>query len=207
MASFMLVNSPAVLASAAEESEYLSSASARLTTLQRNLIRHARSRLDSSVRHPSIRRPDAMLEPHRRRIDDAARLLAQELRNRLGLQERRIAALERRLVAASPKASIVANRSVVEAGLSRLSRAVQVRLERSDRRISASSRTLSAVGPQQVLARGYSITLDAEGGIVRTPSAVKPGDLLETRLDKGSLHSRAVGVESDAAGDDGAKSE
>ena len=193
--------------SAEEESEYLSSALARLATLERNLIRHARTRLDASIRHPSIRRPAAMLEPHRRRIDDAARELVQELRNQLGERERRVAGLERRLVAASPRASIVANRAALDARLVRISRAVEVRVERARRRISASSRTLDAVGPQQVLARGYSITLDDAGGIVRDPALVKAGDLLQTRLESGTLHSRAIDAENDGVRDVDPKSE
>ena len=193
--------------SAEEESEYLSSALARLATLERNLIRHARTRLDASIRHPSIRRPAAMLEPHRRRIDDAARELVQELRNQLGERERRVSGLERRLVAASPRASIVANRAALDARLVRISRAVEVRVERARRRISASSRTLDAVGPQQVLARGYSITLDDAGGIVRDPALVKAGDLLQTRLESGTLHSRAIDAENDGVRDVDPKSE
>ena len=148
-----------------------------------------------------------MLQPHRRRVDDAARELVQQLRNQLGDRERRISGLERRLVAASPRTSIVANRAALDARLARISRAVEVRLERARRRVSASSRTLDAVGPQQVLARGYSITVDDEGGIVRDPSLVKHGDLLETRLEGGTLHSRAINAENNDVSDVEPKSE
>ena len=196
-----------LIRSAEEENEYLSSAVARMATLQRNLLRHARTRLATCTRHPSIRRPALMLEPHRRRVDDAARELVQQLRNQVGVRERAIAGLERRLVAASPRASIVASRTALDASLARISRAIEVRLERARRRMSASSRTLDAVGPQQVLARGFSITLDDAGGIVRNPSAVKAGDRIETRLEGGTLHSRAIDAENDGGRDVEAKSE
>ena len=101
----------------------------------------------------------------------------------------------------------MANRAALDARLARISRAVEVRLERARRRVSASSRTLDAVGPQQVLARGYSITVDDEGGIVRDPSLVKHGDLLETRLEGGTLHSRAINAENNDVSDVEPKSE
>jgi exodeoxyribonuclease VII large subunit len=53
-------------------------------------------------------------------------------------------------------------------------------------------RRLNSLGPEQVLARGYSITTDAEtGAVVRDASTVKPGQTLRTRLAKGGISSRA----------------
>ena len=102
---------------------------------------------------------------------------------------------------------MVVKRAEIEARLARISRAIEVRLERARRKISSSSRTLDAVGPRQVLARGYSITLDEAGGIVRNPSAVKAGQLLETRLEGGTLRSRAVDDEHKQSNDAEPKSE
>lgn len=54
---------------------------------------------------------------------------------------------------------------------------------------------LRLLSPQHVLARGYSITLDAESGrILRQASATRPGQLLRTRLAEGEVRSR-VGEE------------
>jgi len=49
---------------------------------------------------------------------------------------------------------------------------------------------LNALGPEQVLGRGYSITLDAEsGGVVRSAAKVKAGQILRTRLAEGEIKS------------------
>jgi exodeoxyribonuclease VII large subunit len=49
---------------------------------------------------------------------------------------------------------------------------------------------LNALGPQQVLNRGYSITLDAASGkVLRDAQKVKPGQKLRTRLAKGEISS------------------
>lgn len=51
---------------------------------------------------------------------------------------------------------------------------------------------LNSLGPEQVLARGYAITTDAETGkVLRDAERIKPGQKLKTRLAKGSISSRA----------------
>jgi len=52
-------------------------------------------------------------------------------------------------------------------------------------------RRLNALGPEQVLARGYSITLDAASGkVLRNAENVKTGQKLKTRLKTGEVFSR-----------------
>jgi exodeoxyribonuclease VII large subunit len=59
-------------------------------------------------------------------------------------------------------------------------------------RLRQIQRQLNLVGPEQVLARGYSITLDAASGkVLRDAMKVKPGQKLKTRLAKGEVASRA----------------
>jgi exodeoxyribonuclease VII large subunit len=53
-------------------------------------------------------------------------------------------------------------------------------------------RRLHSLGPEQVLARGYSITMDAATGkVLRDVATVKPGQKLKTRLHKGQIVSEA----------------
>jgi len=57
-------------------------------------------------------------------------------------------------------------------------------------------RRLNSLGPEQVLARGYSITMDADTGrVIRDASKVSEGKLLKTRLKKGQVVSRVEGSE------------
>ena len=52
-------------------------------------------------------------------------------------------------------------------------------------------RRLNALGPEQVLARGYSITMEAAGGkVLRDAGKIKPGQKLKTRLKVGEVVSR-----------------
>ena len=49
---------------------------------------------------------------------------------------------------------------------------------------------MRALDPRRVLERGYSITRDADGRVVRTSDAVVPGTLVETELAYGRVTSR-----------------
>ena len=65
-----------------------------------------------------------------------------------------------------------------------------VRIEEAHRVFIEEDR-LRLLGPEQVLARGYSITLDAQTNeVVRNAETVKSGRRLRTRLKTGELSSR-----------------
>jgi len=49
---------------------------------------------------------------------------------------------------------------------------------------------LNLLGPEQVLSRGYSITMDAASGkVLRDAAKIKAGQKLKTRLKSGEIHS------------------
>ena len=75
----------------------------------------------------------------------------------------------------------------------RLDRALRELHRRAHARLDAASRTLEAVGPANVLRRGYSVTLRADGRAVRAPGDVRPGDPIETRLASGAIRSVVEG--------------
>ena len=63
---------------------------------------------------------------------------------------------------------------------------------------------LEALSPLAVLARGYSLTFQADGKtLVRSTSDVQPGDLILTRLSAGQISSRVVHQEERKMTDDG----
>lgn len=59
-------------------------------------------------------------------------------------------------------------------------------------RLGVQTAKLEALSPFAVLERGYSLTSDASGAVVKDASKVKDGDTLFTRLAKGVVESRAV---------------
>ncbi len=71
----------------------------------------------------------------------------------------------------------------------RLDQALRVALERRKDRLKAAARSLEAVGPGSVLARGYSVTFDPKGKAVKSPSQVRSGDRIVTRVQEGEFAS------------------
>ena len=49
---------------------------------------------------------------------------------------------------------------------------------------------LQALGPNSILERGFSVTFDEEGGIVKDPKKLKKGDRIESMLRHGNISSR-----------------
>ncbi len=73
-----------------------------------------------------------------------------------------------------------------------MSAALSLRLVREESALASLSAKLDLLSPYSVLDRGYSITTDAEGRVVRSASDVASGDIVRTRLRDGSFESRAV---------------
>jgi exodeoxyribonuclease VII large subunit len=61
--------------------------------------------------------------------------------------------------------------------------------DRVETRLARVREKLDLLSPYGVLARGYSLTTDASGAIVRAAAALKPGDRLVTRLADGTVES------------------
>jgi exodeoxyribonuclease VII large subunit len=69
------------------------------------------------------------------------------------------------------------------------------------RRFERAEKILAVLGPDATLRRGYSVTMDATGNLLRSVTQVKHGAHLRTRLANGELESQVLRVSStDSAG-------
>lgn len=155
---------------------------ARLGQLQRQLA--AVSRL---LRHPGRR-----LQQQAQRLDE----LEVRLRRAVVAQHKR---LERRLQLAllrlkqqAPAQRIERQRLQLQQQLERLHRAMQHQLRYGKQRLAAKSEALHSISPLATLSRGYSLTRDAEGKLVRSHTQVAPGTTIETQLAEGRLFSQVL---------------
>ncbi len=74
-------------------------------------------------------------------------------------------------------------------------------LAAADRRVGAAAAQVRALDPERILARGWSVTRDAAGRLVRSIEGVEPGGPLETTVAGGVIRSRVESVR--RAGQDG----
>lgn len=177
----------------------IDSIAGRLHVLLSRELSVMRRRLEAAAQRPMftdaarvLTGPFTALEALERRLGSASRHRVLDLRARL---ERLGASLERHRPG-MVQARLAARLGAAEASLHHAAASL-VR----ERRALADSleRQLSAVGPMQVLERGFSITLNAQGGVVRGPADVRDGEVIETRLAGGRLRSVVGEVRSEAA--------
>ncbi len=72
----------------------------------------------------------------------------------------------------------------------RLRQAVSRQISGSKYRVMAASGRLDALSPNRVLARGYSLTEDEQGRVLRSTTGLSVGARLTTRLAQGKVESR-----------------
>jgi exodeoxyribonuclease VII large subunit len=140
-----------------------------------------------------------MMQAHpRKRLDESLQRL-DDLRTSLlrcgkqGVRERLVACnnLTARLRQVRPKQLLKQRREVLKLAQHRLRELAHVRFKDLKNGLASVESRLRLLGPEQVLSRGYSITMDsASGEVLREAAMVKPGQKLKTRLAKGEVLSR-----------------
>jgi exodeoxyribonuclease VII large subunit len=108
------------------------------------------------------------------------------------LQQRQLATrqLGLRLGRLRPKRLLAQRRDELARQRDRLREQTRNRLRSLRQHCEELGTSLRLLGPEQVLARGYSITLDARTGkVIRTARQTRPGQKLKTRLHAGEIQS------------------
>jgi exodeoxyribonuclease VII large subunit len=111
---------------------------------------------------------------------------------RRGLRQRQLAArnLGLRLGRLRPNRLLIQRRDLLAQLHQQLRKQTKNRLRSLRQHCDALAARLRLLGPEQVLSRGYSITLDAgTGKIIRSARETRPGQKLKTRLKSGEVQS------------------
>jgi exodeoxyribonuclease VII large subunit len=140
-----------------------------------------------------------MAQAHpRRRLNESLQRL-DDLRNGLlrctkqavserGVTWRNLAA---RLRQVRPKQLLKQRRELLKVSQRRLRELARVQFKNCKSSLEAAESRLRLLGPEQVLSRGYSITMDAATGkIIRRSQDAKQGQRLKTRVNEGEISSK-----------------
>ncbi len=181
--------------------EILSSDSAelleQLAHLSARLRRHVHARLDFlKIQLESFDRTALFLEPPRRLREHRQTLdrLADDLRAGAdsSLQSHRFT-LERQsriLAAHNPAGKIETHLRQLRAEQDLMHRAAQTRLRGHRQILAHHAAVLEALNPNAALARGYTITRDTTGRILRSAKEASRSQILETKFHDGTIRSR-----------------
>ena len=146
------------------------------------------------VSHTRVKTPTAaaaflidLLEQVARRIDDAAERITSYVQHRMEIEKMRLSrAAERIPILFSLVKSKQENK--METLNQRIASAVQRLIDRRRHTLDILEQRTKSLDPTLLLQRGYTITL-VNGHALRSPSAVKPGDIIVTRLADGMVKS------------------
>lgn len=121
------------------------------------------------------------------RLDDASQRIFYAVNQRISNQKTKIATMTT-LIPTLALRVVSDQRHRIELLENRLPVAIERRLTNQKHLLESLSIKLQGFDPQLLLSRGYSITLH-NGRAVRDPRQLKPGDEIETRVEKGTIHS------------------
>ena len=130
------------------------------------------------------------LEALRSRIAETVLRISRETARRIEYAMQAVDALARRLV--HPAERLRTSRQHLAHLATRLAAATAQHFNEFRRRMDVAGARLESLGHDSVLARGYSVTLNARKEIVRDASAVAAGDRLVTKLAKGEIESEVL---------------
>jgi exodeoxyribonuclease VII large subunit len=135
--------------------------------------------------------PRRRLNEHLQRLDDLQAGLLR--RTRQGTQAQQVAwqNLVMRLLRVRPKHLLRQRRELLQAARKRLRELARAQFKHCKNSLAATESRLRLLGPEQVLSRGYSITMDAASGkIIRRVKDAKRGQNLKTRVKEGEIFSK-----------------
>jgi len=170
----------------------LDHASQRVAARARQRMAVAGRELDDAARRArrsasaAVGREHTRLDRAHGRLDELARRRTSELGGRLDDCARRVAELGRRATRDRRVALVARERE--------LATHAQHHLDRAALRLSSHESVVRALDPRRVLERGYSITRDTDGRVVRRVDQVVAGAIVETELAGGRLTSRVEHV-------------
>jgi exodeoxyribonuclease VII large subunit len=164
-----------------------------LDRLAQQALEIRRVRLARLAEAPCIREPGRLLVERQQQIDQLEMRLLRVGSSAFEHHRSQIAKVLAFLSAFRPDRLLQAKRREVALAETRLKRIVLARINYQRDSVHRLANSIRLLGPQQTLERGYSITLDANGNVVRSAGGVKQGDLLFTKLADGEARSVVVG--------------
>ncbi|UUO08616.1 exodeoxyribonuclease VII large subunit [Blastopirellula sp. J2-11] len=130
-------------------------------------------------------------------LDNYRVRLSQSLRQRAQMARRRLDALAERRAFLKPFSLVHDAQRLLDGWDERLLAAMRRQLQTGEQRVRQTTARLEALSPLAVLARGYSVTRNLDGGVLKKAEDVAVGDEIETILPAGRLTSRVESVSSE----------
>lgn len=137
--------------------------------------------------------PKRRLREQAQRVDELQASLIRCTKVHLRQKQAAFKAIENRLQRLHPETGLGRWREALAGLKARFQSQAISRLVEKRHRIASAAAKLALLSPDQTLRRGYSITMDLSGRVMREAEQLKTGDQLRTRFAKGEVKSRVEG--------------
>jgi exodeoxyribonuclease VII large subunit len=164
--------------------------------LIRDHLRRDQQRLSWLLKQ--LKHPGRRLQEHAQTLDILEGRLLRATRHQLQHKLHALQDMQQGLLRYSPVTRMHAYSVQTETLRHRLHRAAHQRIELQQSQLAQLVRSLDAVSPLQTLQRGYSITRDKAGRVLRSSSALQIGNTIVSNLASGSVHSTVTKLEHSA---------
>ena len=151
-------------------------------------LSHARQKLEwlrSRLRHPGER-----LQQQAQRLDGLEIRLRQSIAQQLQRKNNQLQTLVLRQKHLHPGQRLLQINRQLTQTFKQLCDLMQLQLQKRQQRLGETVRVLQTVSPLKTLERGYAITTDKNGAVIRSSKSVNGGDIIQTRLAQGELSCR-----------------
>ena len=155
----------------------------------RTFLLQNRARLQALSEKTLGRELRQRLRAAQQQIDLARESLGRGLERRATRERARLTSAQLALKAHHPAREVAARRQLVSQWQRRLSDCTRQRLTSAIQRWEHVAGMLRLLGPEQTLARGYSITRDESGKVIRSVAVVRPKMIIRTRVSDGEFES------------------
>ena len=139
-----------------------------------------------------LRSPKQRLEEQYLKLDSIFERLATSQKNNLIKKQTSLKLTALALQAESPATKIIAERHSLNKLKESLLNGTNNIIFNQKSNFEILKEKLQTLNPNQILNRGYSITFDSSGNVITDSNAVTDGELIETKVQKGSIKSRVI---------------
>jgi exodeoxyribonuclease VII large subunit len=168
--------------------QFIGEVGSRIRQLARQQMQDKRDSLSQFRQRLDRLHPRRKFDDWLQRLDDLQNTLQRCARQ--GTKRQRLASrnLSERLLRVRPAILVKQRREILRQETERLREQTRHRMRELKNRLGTIETRLRLLGPDQVLARGYSITMDAETGrVLREAKAVQKGARIRTKLKSGQI--------------------
>lgn len=161
-------------------------------SLRRRLTRNHERLAAVSAR---LQHPRQKLQAQAQHLDNLEIRLRQVMQRKLQQQQHRLGNLRLRHEGLNPVKTLRQHRQQMTWLEQRLTASMKQKLEQARHSLGKHAALLDSVSPLSILQRGYSVTRDEHGKVLRSSEAVQAGDRLTTHLSKGVIYSTVSGTD------------